>query len=418
MGHALLAFMGRYGYVGLAAGVLLESAGIPVPGETALIAAAVAASHGALSLPMVMLVAAVSGILGDNAGYLLGRRLGRPWLERHTGRFFFTANHLDHMDWLAERFGAPAVAMARFITGVRVVAAFSAGMSRMRWRTFLVYNAVGAVAWAATIGFLGYTAGRGFAAIAHGVGQVAALVVLVAAVAGVGWILVRRADTRQGWSSARLRVLAWRGTWVIGVSLAAVGVFAKIAEDVAQRESTAFDNGIRSMAMHLHAPALDILFGAITWMGSAYVVVPVTVAAVTLLWRRTGLRAAVVVATPLLGAGLIQLLKELFQRARPTAVTNLLGISYSFPSGHTTAATAVAATLAYLLAREGLVRRSVAIPAGITIPLLVGLSRIYLDVHWATDVIGGWAVGLFVATLGVGLYEWLRGRETEPDTLP
>jgi membrane protein DedA with SNARE-associated domain len=81
LGERLLDLLEQYGYVGLAVGVFLESMGLPVPGETALIAAAFAAARGILSLPVVIGVAALAGILGDNMGYYLGRRLGREWLE-------------------------------------------------------------------------------------------------------------------------------------------------------------------------------------------------------------------------------------------------------------------------------------------------------------------------------------------------
>jgi undecaprenyl-diphosphatase len=82
--------------------------------------------------------------------------------------------------------------------------------------------------------------------------------------------------------------------------------------------------------------------------------------------------------------------------------------TYSFPSGHATTSAAVAVTLCYVLARERIISWRVAILVGGTVPLLVGLTRLYLDVHWTTDVIGGWAVGLFVAAMCASLYEYLR----------
>lgn len=408
--NAVLGFLARYGYVGLAAGVLLESAGIPVPGETALLAAAVAASHGALELPLVMLVAALAGILGDNAGYVMGRRLGRPWLETHDRWLLITPARLEQMDRLWARFGAPAVALARFFTGVRVVAAFSAGMARMRWPTFLLYNTVGAVAWSVGIGLLGYSAGRGYAAVAQGVGRLAALLLVAAAGAAAAWVLARRAGLRSGRPAAEVRAHARRTAGIVGAALAAAAVFAKLAEDVAGHETGAFDGAIRDLALRLQAPAPHLIFSALTWLGSVYVVAPATVLAVSLLWRRIGVRAVAAAAPPLVGGGLIELLKVLFHRVRPTPVTNLLGVSYSFPSGHTTAATGLSVILAYILVRERLVRKALAVPLAAAVPLLVGISRVYLDVHWATDVIAGWAAGSVLAALGIALYEWLRAR--------
>jgi undecaprenyl-diphosphatase len=82
--------------------------------------------------------------------------------------------------------------------------------------------------------------------------------------------------------------------------------------------------------------------------------------------------------------------------------------TYSFPSGHATTSAAVVVTLCYVLAREGIISWTMAIVIGGVIPLLVGLSRLYLDVHWTTDVVGGWAAGLFVAAMSAALYEYLR----------
>jgi undecaprenyl-diphosphatase len=103
-------------------------------------------------------------------------------------------------------------------------------------------------------------------------------------------------------------------------------------------------------------------------------------------------------------------IKDLFQRIRPAGALPLHLVSYSFPSGHATASTAVLVTLFYILAREGLLSHGVALVLGFLGPLLVGLSRVYLDVHWMTDVLGGWGLGLVVAALSAAAYEHMRAR--------
>jgi len=156
---ATLLDLGRFGYLALAAGVLLENAGIPVPGETLLLAAAALARSGRLSIVGVAAVAAASAIVGDNIGFAVGRLGGRPLVERF-GRFvLITPERLHRMDDFFAWRGPVAVVIARFIAGLRVVAALTAGTSNMRWRTFVVYNAVGAVAWATTVSAVGYAAG-------------------------------------------------------------------------------------------------------------------------------------------------------------------------------------------------------------------------------------------------------------------
>jgi membrane protein DedA with SNARE-associated domain len=150
LGAALLLDVGRYGYAALAAAVLLENAGVPVPGETMLLAAAALAARGDLSIVLA------ATVVGDNIGFAIGRAGGRPLLERFGRWVFITPERLDVVDRFFDRRGPAAVVAARFIPALRVVGALGAGASRMPWRTFLVFNAIGAVAWASIVTTLGY----------------------------------------------------------------------------------------------------------------------------------------------------------------------------------------------------------------------------------------------------------------------
>lgn len=414
--HAVVAWLAQYGYFGLALGVFFESAGLPLPGETALLAAAFAAGHGALSLPLVIAIAAVAAVLGDNLGYVIGRRLGRPWLERHGRRLLITPARLDRVDRFFHRFGGWAVALARFVTGVRVLAAVSAGAARMPWATFFRFNVMGAVIWAAVMGLIGFGAGRGWQRLGSVAGHAAlVLLVIVPAALGSAWAFRR---LRRWWQAAGethwTRTLAWQWVWVTATSLTAILMFAKVAEDVTERESASFDDAIRAWALAHESPLLSGLCRAGTLLGTARVLVPLTLLAVAWLWRRTGARlAATVLLSPVLAAGGVLGLKALFARDRPPGAVALHALGYSFPSGHTTAATAVALTLGYVLAREGAPKLAAA-GVAVTAALVVGWTRVCLDVHWATDVIGGWSAGLLVATACAALYEWLRGVRPEP----
>lgn len=164
----------QIGYVALAGFVFAESAGVPVPGETALLAAGLLARSGQLSLPIVIAVAAVAAILGDNLGYILGRRGGRALLLR-DGRF---GRHRRKAVAAGDRFfarhGAKTVFFGRWVSGVRIVAAVLAGATAMPWRRFIVYNALGAISWAATLATIAFFAGPVGVAIAYGAGVAAA----------------------------------------------------------------------------------------------------------------------------------------------------------------------------------------------------------------------------------------------------
>lgn len=156
IGSTLLLDVARYGYLALAAGVLLENAGLPVPGETMLLAAAALAAKGRLSIVIVAVVAASAAIVGDNIGFTIGRLGGRPLLHRFGKWLWLTPERLARVDRFYERRGPIAVAGARFVPGVRVVGALVAGTSDMHWLTFLLYNAIGAAAWASAMSTVGY----------------------------------------------------------------------------------------------------------------------------------------------------------------------------------------------------------------------------------------------------------------------
>jgi membrane protein DedA with SNARE-associated domain len=186
---AFLHFPSTVGYAGVALLVGIESAGVPVPGETSLIAAAVLASQAHLSLPLVIALAAGGAIIGDNVGYVVGRRGGR-WLLTRPGRWHRSRMHLlERGEAFFARHGAKAVFLGRWIPWLRVTAAWLAGASRMPWPRFLFWNALGGIAWATSIGIAAYVLGQAAAAVLGATGL--ALLVLIV-VGGFGLLLARR----------------------------------------------------------------------------------------------------------------------------------------------------------------------------------------------------------------------------------
>ena len=194
---ALFAIPEHLGYAALAAFVGMEASGVPVPGETALITASVLASQGDLSIPLVIAIAAAAAIVGDNLGYLLGSRFGRRFLER-PGRF--RERRLDLLrrgDLLFARHGAKAVFFGRWIAGLRIWAAWLAGMTAMRWRSFLLWNALGGIGWAIWFGLLGYFGGEAAARLVARLGVRATVVMGLVALGAYVFLLrirVRRAE--------------------------------------------------------------------------------------------------------------------------------------------------------------------------------------------------------------------------------
>jgi membrane protein DedA with SNARE-associated domain len=150
----------HYGLVALFLAVMLESGGVPFPGETALIAAAIFASRGELDIWEVIAVAAVAAIVGDNIGYWIGRTAGRKVLTWFGPLHRLSQGVLPWSERFFERHGGKTIFFARFFSVLRVTAAWLAGISRMHWWTFFLWNAAGGICWAVLVGLISYYVGH------------------------------------------------------------------------------------------------------------------------------------------------------------------------------------------------------------------------------------------------------------------
>jgi len=185
----------RYGYAVVFLGVFLENSGLPVPGETALLAGAALSHYGRLSLPWVIVTAIAAAVLGDNLGFLIGRRAGRALVVRYGSRLGLTERRLEQFNRFFARHGAKTVFIARFITGLRVFCAVLAGASALRWPTFLFYNATGAVVWSTTIGLVGYALGHSWERLERIIGRTGLVAfAIVVAIVALGIVRARRAS--------------------------------------------------------------------------------------------------------------------------------------------------------------------------------------------------------------------------------
>ncbi len=188
-------FIAHHGLPLLFLVVMLESFGIPLPGETALIAFGVLASQGHYNIAVVIVVAATAAIIGDNLGYwLIGRWGGRKlferwgWLKRYSDRV------LPRAERLMERHGGKTVFFGRFIAVLRYTAAWIAGLARMEWWKFLFWNAAGGIGWAVAVGLLAYYSGQALADSIARYGVYGAGIVIAGL--ALGWLILHFAKKR------------------------------------------------------------------------------------------------------------------------------------------------------------------------------------------------------------------------------
>lgn len=170
-------FFGEHGYLTVFVALLLENAGIPVPGETILLFAAfLAFDEQELRLGYIILVAIAAATLGDNAGYLLGRRGGRKLLERYQHVFHIRQSFIDYGEQLFKKRGSVTIFLARFIFGMRIIAGPLAGVLKMPWRQFVIFNFLGATVWVTVISMVGYFFGENWEQLIKVMGRVNVLV--------------------------------------------------------------------------------------------------------------------------------------------------------------------------------------------------------------------------------------------------
>jgi membrane protein DedA with SNARE-associated domain len=188
---ALASPLAHYGLWAVLALVLIEDFGVPVPGETVLIAAAVYAGSGRLNVVAVGLVGFLAAVLGDNIGYAIGRLGGRALITRWGRYIFLTEERLDKAEEFFNRHGGKIIAFARFIEGLRQANGIIAGISNMHWLRFLAFNMIGAALWVATWVSVGYFAGQHITTIYDYITRYSYYVLIALAVVLAGYIALR-----------------------------------------------------------------------------------------------------------------------------------------------------------------------------------------------------------------------------------
>ena len=197
--HTLTDFFARYGYWVVFFGVMLENGGVPLPGETVLLFAGFLAYQGEIQLVWAIGIAIAGATLGDSLGYTLGRYGGNAFFDRTVKRFKFLARQFENAKALFLRHGRWAVFTGRFITGLRVFAGPLAGLFKMPYPQFLLFNFTGAVLWATAIGCVGFLFGNSWDSLSHFIKDFHRVTLgLVAVLALVGLIFHLRRRAKSG----------------------------------------------------------------------------------------------------------------------------------------------------------------------------------------------------------------------------
>jgi membrane protein DedA with SNARE-associated domain len=195
--NSLAPVLNHYGVWAIVLLVFLEDFGVPVPGETVLIAGAVFAGSGQLNIVMVGLAGFIAAIAGDNVGYAIGRFGGRALVDRWGKYIFLTPERMDRAENFFNRHGGKIIAIARFVEGLRQANGIIAGIIEMHWLKFVAFNALGAALWVGTWVSVGYFAGQHITAIYDAITRYSLYAAIAAAVVIVAWIFLHIRKRRR-----------------------------------------------------------------------------------------------------------------------------------------------------------------------------------------------------------------------------
>jgi membrane protein DedA with SNARE-associated domain/membrane-associated phospholipid phosphatase len=425
--------------------------GLLVPGETVMILGGAVAGQGATDLYLTIALAWICAVGGDCTSFLIGRRLGRDFLLRHGPRFGLDHDRLHQVEDFFSRHGGKTIFLGRFVGFVRAFAPFIAGSSGMRFRQFFPYSVLGCGLWVSSAVVVGYLFSRSIDSALKYAGKGALLLgTLIVVVAGTVWLsrFLRVEENRrktvawmEGHGATRWlvafgrryqrqlrfignRALPGRDFGLEFTSLLAalaVALFVLVAYTVVVSGDpgpTPGDKTAIDVVEHLHSGFLLAVSKLITFLGSGVFVWGLTVVCAGLLaWRRRWAEFWVLVV----GMAMITLgfheIKDATDRPRPPGPHEVDAAGSSFPSGH--AANSVfyvwAAVTIVLRLRPGMAQGTLVVVAGIVLTALVGLSRVYLNVHYLSDVSAGWALGAaafsFCALIALVVTQM---RKTEP----
>jgi membrane protein DedA with SNARE-associated domain/membrane-associated phospholipid phosphatase len=460
--------LGKWTYALVAVMAFLETGafvGLVAPGEFTVIVGGVVAGQGTIGIVPLIGLTWLACILGDTTSFFVGRRLGRQFLERHGPKVKITHERLEQVDGYFQRHGGKTILIGRFIGLVRALAPFVAGASGMRYSRFIPYSVIGTGLWSTAFLLLGFFFYRSFDQVAQIAGRATLVFAcLVAIVVAAVWAYRRLRDDEERARFARwvdrqssrpalrpLRAVAigawrailrpvWRAVWppvrflwdritpgelglelTTALAVAGVGFYVFVGYLVVVSSNpapTGLDNELFDFAQSVRTSAGVGIAKAITALGGTPVVLPITlVAGVLLAVRKRPIELVVLIAGTLLTVAIVQITKGAVGRARPPhPLAGAAGAAY--PSGHAAHAM-VYPVLAVIAARvlRGAVSRTALVLVGLLLAVAIGLSRVYLQVHWASDVLGGWGVGAAIFGLvgAIGLVVgYFRNNEPSP----
>ncbi len=430
-----VAALGPWSYLVLFAVVFAECTlftSVVVPGEIIVVLAGFLCHTGVLALPQTLAVVMTAALLSYPAGFMLGRTLGGGYFRTHRRFLFLREKHLARVQSYLDGHGGKTILVSRFIGFLRALAPFTAGMGGMGWGRFLAFSLAGGVVWSLSFVLLGYFLGESWRLAERWAGRFGLFLFFLLLLAVLfGWAyrkLVRGQERIRAWFSARLSAWAAAGRDLAGRRPALYGFFAErlsprgylglhltlglllsallaaafvavAANLVTDRPLARFDQAALEGVLAFRHPSVTRLMLVFTQLGAAPFLASASLVLIAFFLGRRRLEYLFGYLAGIAGgSALAYLLKVLVHRVRPLTGT-LIGGAYrfSFPSGHAMMSMLFYGLVVYFVVREMRSWRAgvfLSLCAGFLV-LFIGISRVYLQAQWASDVIAGCVAGAF-----------------------
>ncbi len=424
--------------------------GLILPGSTLILFLGALSGRGYFDFGDLIWFAVMGAVIGDNVNYYLGKKYGARWVK--DGVWFLKPEHLEKGRIFFDTHGAKSVFLGRFIPSVKEIVPFFAGSVRMRQRTFFIWNVLGATGWGFEWAGAGYVFSQSLKLAQTWLSRAGfffiGLVALFIIFYLIKWFVAKKgkyflALVASLWSSVRQAIAqnpeikkrtarhpvffrfmknrferdAFRGLPATVLALAFVYVLALlggIIEDLITLDPiVGADIRLAHLLVVFRNPISTKVFFWVTVLGKWEVITAFTLSVIASLWLLKYRRYILPLLAAILGGdAFVQLGKLLFHRPRPLSAL-YVEHSFSFPSGHATIAVAFYGFLTYIVMREAKrweTKVNICF-AGIALVLLIGFSRLYLGVHYLSDVWAGYLVGALWLIAGISICEWLRSRQ-------
>lgn len=396
MTHFVQEIILQGGYFILFATTIFE--GIPllgmlVPGHVAIMAGGFVAKIGTLNLFYVILISFVGALIGDYIGYYIGSKYGMSFINRLRPYLFISDSHIDRANNLLSKHTGKALIIGRFTPATRALMPFLVGVSHVEQKKFWLFNIVGGFSWVFSSVMIGYIFGSAYHIVSGYIGKLLFISILISLLVIWGYKFI----------NSRFHIFKKYELFTLIINIISFISFAFVLDKLVKGSfQLNFDVYISLLMQNFtksHSFIVQLANFAST-IGSVYGMTFIaTIVGIYFTYKKKWRSALVIICSAYVTAIISGFLKTTFMSPRP--VNSLIALTDpSFPSSHASMATAVIFALLYLFAPKihSWIKREIVIVVASVVAITIGLSRLILNVHWFSDVLAGWALGLFVAT--------------------